>query len=305
MTAQGDKFCLRWNDFEKNISSSFRELKEDKDFFDVTIACDDNQIQGHKVILSACSPFFRSVLKKNPHQHPLLYLKGVKYEEILLVLNFMYHGEVNVAQDELNSFLTVAEDLQVKGLTQNQSKPSQPSCRPVEESSSIKRYRVEDDQSSRSMKQPSRTKPSYTQTPLPITEKFQTRKEIQEISPYIKTEAPVVLDEDTSQQLVESSDYQTEQGYEYDQSYQEDTIMYQEGEMQMNMEQMDNTQDLNESWDGNLLQFPCEYCEKVFRNKRAYYNHVNKHKGKTYCHLCSKTLSTVSNLKAHMAQVHQ
>jgi len=58
MTAQGEKFCLRWNDFEKNISSSFRELKEDKDFFDVTIACDDNQIQGHKVILSACSPFF-------------------------------------------------------------------------------------------------------------------------------------------------------------------------------------------------------------------------------------------------------
>ena len=122
----GEKFCLRWNDFEKNISSSFRELKEDKDFFDVTLACDESQIQAHKVILSACSPFFRSVLKKNPHQHPLLYLKGVKYEEILLVLNFMYHGEVNVAQDELNSFLSVAEDLQVKGyLRTSQSQADQ------------------------------------------------------------------------------------------------------------------------------------------------------------------------------------
>jgi len=116
-----EKFCLRWNDFETNISSAFRELRDDKDFFDVTLACDDEQIQAHKVILSACSPFFRNVLRRNPHQHPLLYLKGVKYTDLQSVLNFMYHGEVNVAQEELNSFLAVAEDLRVKGLTQNQS----------------------------------------------------------------------------------------------------------------------------------------------------------------------------------------
>jgi len=116
-----EKFCLRWNDFESNISSAFRELRDDKDFFDITLACDDEQIQAHKVILSACSPFFRNVLRRNPHQHPLLYLKGVKYTDLQSVLNFMYHGEVNVAQEELNSFLAVAEDLKVKGLTQNQS----------------------------------------------------------------------------------------------------------------------------------------------------------------------------------------
>jgi len=118
-----EKFCLRWNDFETNISSAFRDLREDKDFFDVTLACDDEQIQAHKVILSACSPFFRNILHKNPHPHPLLYLKGVKYIDIQAVLNFMYHGEVNVAQEELNTFLAVAEDLRVKGLTQNQAEP--------------------------------------------------------------------------------------------------------------------------------------------------------------------------------------
>merc|ERR1712233_242821 len=119
-----EKFCLRWNDFENNISSAFRELRDDKDFFDVTLACDDEQIQAHKVILSACSPFFRQILRRNVHQHPLLYLKGVKYTDIQSVLNFMYHGEVNVAQENLNSFLAVAEDLKVKGLTQNKSGPS-------------------------------------------------------------------------------------------------------------------------------------------------------------------------------------
>ena len=116
-----EKFCLRWNDFENNISNAFRELRDDKDFFDVTLACDDDQMQAHKVILSACSPFFRNILRRNHHQHPLLYLKGVKYSDLQSVLNFMYHGEVNIAQDELNSFLAVAEDLKVKGLTQNQS----------------------------------------------------------------------------------------------------------------------------------------------------------------------------------------
>ena len=117
--AAAEKFCLRWNDFESNISVAFRELREEKDFFDVTLACEDSQVSAHKVILSACSPFFRNVLRKNPHQHPLLYLKGVKYQEMLSVLNFMYQGEVNVAQEELNSFLAVAEELRVKGLTQN------------------------------------------------------------------------------------------------------------------------------------------------------------------------------------------
>ena len=116
-----EKFCLRWNDFESNISLAFRELRDEKDFFDVTIACEDEQVNAHKVILSACSPFFRDILRRNPHQHPLLYLSGVKLVDLQSVLNFMYHGEVSVAQEELNSFLAVAEDLKVKGLTQGKS----------------------------------------------------------------------------------------------------------------------------------------------------------------------------------------
>jgi len=75
-------------------------------------------LQAHKVILSACSPFFRNVLRRHSHQNPLLYLKGVRYTDLQAVLNFMYHGEVNVAQEDLNSFLAVAEELKVKGLSQ-------------------------------------------------------------------------------------------------------------------------------------------------------------------------------------------
>merc|ERR1712013_787196 len=113
-------FCLRWNDFESNIGVAFRELREDQEFFDVTLACDEDQIQAHMVILSACSPFFRRILQRNPHPHPVLYLKGVKLSNLQSILDFMYHGEVNLTQEDLNLFLKVAEELKVKGLTQKQ-----------------------------------------------------------------------------------------------------------------------------------------------------------------------------------------
>jgi len=296
-----EKFCLRWNDFEKNIISSFKDIKDDEDFLDVTIACDGDQIKAHKVILSACSPFFRTVLKRNPHQHPLLYLKGVKHEHLVLVLNFMYHGEVNVAQDELNSFLAVSEDLQVKGLTQSESSHSQSdSTREFKSHETVRRdkplHSAPAPQLNRQMKYQKPRPHGQVQSDSQI-EKFTDRKDIYEVQ-QIKTENVSELQcpdtvEAASQQLVEATDYQ-EESYEYDQTYHVEDQNY-----------MMQEQDLNQGWNEDQLQYPCEYCEKVFRNKRSYYNHVNKHKGKTYCHLCSKTLSTVSNLKAHLSQVHQ
>jgi len=121
----GEKFCLKWNEFQTNIASTLREIRADKEFFDVTLACEDEgqQVQAHKVVLAVCSPFFRALLQRNPHDRPLIYLKGVKYGDLAAVLNFMYHGEVNVAQEELNNFLMVADELKVKGLSQTVSCP--------------------------------------------------------------------------------------------------------------------------------------------------------------------------------------
>lgn len=144
-----EKFCLRWNDFESNISSAFRDLRSQKDFFDVTLAVDDDPrhaLQAHKVILSACSPFFRNALLAQAAASPLagmvapmIYLRGVTYEDLKHVLDFMYHGEVNVAQDDLNSFLAVAEDLKIKGLTQNEGGGAPTPARSFKASSAAKR----------------------------------------------------------------------------------------------------------------------------------------------------------------------
>ena len=80
------------------------------------------EIQVHRVILSACSSFFRNLLRRLPHHHPYVYLRGIKLSELQSIVNFVYNGEVNVAQDDLNSFLSLAEDLKIKGLTQCQGR---------------------------------------------------------------------------------------------------------------------------------------------------------------------------------------
>ena len=117
-----EKFCVNWNDFQENISSSFRDMREDLDLADVTLACDDRkQFLAHKFVLSASSPLFKEILCNNKHPHPLIYLKGVKSGALEHVLDFLYRGEVNIYQERLNDFLAAAEDLELKGLTGQQS----------------------------------------------------------------------------------------------------------------------------------------------------------------------------------------
>lgn len=119
MGAADEQFCLRWNDFQQCIKSTFQDLRDENDFMDVTISCDGEQVKAHKVILSACSVTFKTLLKKNPAQHPVIVLWDVSPRDLAAILDFMYHGEVNVKQDHLNSFLAVAERLRVRGLCQN------------------------------------------------------------------------------------------------------------------------------------------------------------------------------------------
>ncbi|XP_050739822.1 protein bric-a-brac 2-like isoform X7 [Eriocheir sinensis] len=116
------QFCLRWNNFHSNITSAFESLRDDEDFVDITLACEGRQIKAHKMVLSACSPYFRSLLKGNPCQHPIVFLKDVTFANLTSILDFMYHGEVNVSHNELATFLKTAEALKVRGLAEDEKK---------------------------------------------------------------------------------------------------------------------------------------------------------------------------------------
>ena len=110
-----EKFCLKWNDFQENVNTAFADLRKDSDFTDVTLACQDgHQIEAHKVILAASSPFFQNLFKKNKHAHPLIYMRGMNAEDLLSIVDFLYHGEANIYQENLDSFLNIAEELNGK-----------------------------------------------------------------------------------------------------------------------------------------------------------------------------------------------
>jgi len=327
-----EKFCLRWNDFENNISSAFKELRDDKSFFDVTLACDDEQIQAHKVILSACSPFFRNILRRNPHQHPLLYLKGVKYSDLQSVLNFMYHGEVNVAQEELNSFLAVAEDLRIKGLTQNHSenpsKSGRKSLNPTIPPPQKVQSRLPD-------RDPHAKRPFQDQAPQP-TFSQSADDDIQEVVP-VKSEpkeAPPVIIPPTQahqpQQVYSTITPQVnsqsqalatpeDQVMGYDDSYEdygqygedtsfEDGVIAQGGnanskvwrdEVEQKIESMYQKQS-----DGGFACMMCGYFNKLKQNMQK---HVETHIDTPgyLCNYCFRHFKTKNSLNTHTSQKHR
>ena len=131
MSAFGEKFCLKWNNFQQNIATSYRELREAQDFSDVTLVCEeDQQIKAHRVILSAFSPIFMSILKTNKHSHPLIYMRNIKIKDLIAIVDFMYHGEVNIYQKDLDSFLASAEDLKLTGLSGGEPEDFKPMLTP-------------------------------------------------------------------------------------------------------------------------------------------------------------------------------
>jgi len=306
-----EKFCLRWNDFESNISVAFRELRDDKDFFDVTLACDDEQIQAHKVILSACSPFFRTVLRRNPHAHPLLYLKGVKFSDLQSVLNFMYHGEVNVAQEELNSFLAVAEELRVKGLTQNQSSKKQESSFPAP-SPKLAPSRIPDREPPPPPKRP-RPAPvlQSNQHSLPPPED----DDIQEVVP-VKSEpreAPLVQQnqaQPAAQEMYSHALQAAEEGEYGGEEQYEDYGQY-EGEGYDAQEGGDGNKGLLESMIAKMddgVGFVCLVCQKVVLHKGNLKKHIaSMHIGESpqECQLCGKSFKNLNSLQNHTSIHHR
>ena len=113
-----EKFCLRWNDFQMNASNAFNKLRKDKDFLDITLVSEDGEhISAHKVVLSASSDFFRDTLKKAGHTNPMIFLSGFHSKTLQAVLDYVYNGEVNLFQEEIDLFLESAQKLKIEGLT--------------------------------------------------------------------------------------------------------------------------------------------------------------------------------------------
>ena len=118
-----EKFSLKWNDFHSNVSKSFEMLRNEEYLQDVTLVSDDDfQVKAHKLVLSASSSYFKNIFTKNIQPNILLCLEGTTKNDLQNILDYIYHGEVQIFQDNLNRFLNIAQRLKLEGLLEESNK---------------------------------------------------------------------------------------------------------------------------------------------------------------------------------------
>lgn len=116
------EFCLRWNNYQLNLLSVFEQLLEKQLFVDVTLCCEGGySVKAHKIVLSACSPYFQALFNDTPCDHPIVILKDVQWSDLKSILSFMYKGEIHVSQDQIGPLLKLAELLKIRGLSEEQT----------------------------------------------------------------------------------------------------------------------------------------------------------------------------------------
>ena len=141
INTMSEKVSLKWIDYQSNFNRSLAEFRNQTDHSDVTLITDDMvKFSAHKIILSSCSNMFKFIFKDSAHANPLLYLGGVSSVNLGFVLDYMYHGEVSLFQEQLDSFLESAQKLEVEGLL-NDNKDNEKISKPDE---SIPDLNIED-----------------------------------------------------------------------------------------------------------------------------------------------------------------
>ena len=112
-----EKYSLTWHTYSDHLKSMMKELMMNEDFSDVTLVTEDKkQIQANIHILSACSPAFKDILKKDKNSSPIVYLRGIQYSELESIMQFIYLGEATFYEERMDEFLSVAKSLEIKEL---------------------------------------------------------------------------------------------------------------------------------------------------------------------------------------------
>ena len=256
-----EKISITWNDFIENTTESFGLLRKEEDFFDVTLVSDDQkQLSAHKLILSACSGFFKSVLKNNPHSHPLLYLNGVSSSNLSLILDYIYNGVVQMGEDKIQSFMNVAQKLGLKGL---QVEPKKERVLSNEKS----KFNVLDflDEKSKSVQEDVKNKMIDNDSDDDGNElNISLSEELEEVI----DEEELCIKSGTKKFKMLYSDLE-----EIDKMVVKDGNTYKCGVCGRNSRDRSNVRRHVETHvDG--LAYPCEYCPKSLKTKNAHYMHI-------------------------------
>ncbi|XP_053605816.1 modifier of mdg4-like [Plodia interpunctella] len=288
------QFSLRWNNYVTHVTEAFNTLRFENDLVDVTLYCDGGKIKAHKMLLSACSSYFKQIFKENPCQHPVVIFRNFKYEDLNAIINFMYHGEVNIFQEQLESFLITAELLEVKGLTDN-----------AEEEPSKAHIRMSDaslDLSSKSSRVTEETVPVPIVMDEPIN--LATMQSVRDEYIPQTNVAQNIPDQDTEAieivqpQISKIEETVTTRSKAAERAVTED--------MQVD-NQSTSAEDLSEKSnpESDLAKFRCQLCPKGFKHPTSLTLHKDSHAGKTQCPVCHRSFSRSYDMRSHLQRIHQ
>ncbi|KAJ8726388.1 hypothetical protein PYW07_001086 [Mythimna separata] len=293
------QFSLRWNNYVSHVTEAFNVLRFENDLVDVTLCCDGGKIKAHKMLLSACSSYFKQIFKENPCQHPVIIFRNFKFEDLNAIINFMYHGEVNIFQEQLESFLITAELLEVKGLTDN-----------MEDESSKSQLRITDnislDLSSKSSRMTEDIVPVLSDEPINLATMQSSREEYIP-QPLTMTNTPNKSNAEHENGIVE----QQPEGSKSDENVKlkvppVPSTSSSSEEMQVDT-QTTSVEDLSEksNSESELAKFRCQLCPKGFKHPTSLTLHKDSHAGKTQCPVCHRSFSRSYDMRSHLQRIHQ
>ncbi|XP_034235601.1 protein tramtrack, beta isoform-like isoform X2 [Thrips palmi] len=336
----GGQVCLKWNSFHSSLTSGFKTLWEENGLVDVTLASDGQCIQAHKLILSACSPFFREVFKSNPCQHPVIILQDTHFSELESLLCFVYKGEVNIDEENLPALLRAAETLQIRGLAgaseqvQNElgSITSEIEEVPVDESSPPSKRSKESPPSKPWQPHYSRTKKrsgsrnSARNAPISVETVLETTlahspDRVPKLEPM---DHDLEIDGDATPSLLDAVDEDSntalflgpvmEMKISHDRVSASDTGQSNDGPFfsaEKNLQSLELNQVFNclkaPKKDNLLLPFPCPFCERTYTSwgfRRRHIKAMHTHSERLSCKWCLLVMETHADWQKHVSAVH-
>lgn len=314
-------YSLRWNNYQRHLVTAFDSLLSTQDFVDVTLGCEGKKLPAHKMLLSACSPYFKDLLKDNVCGHPIIVLRDVNYSDMKCLLQFIYNGEVNVLQEQLDSFLRTAESLQILGLTNSEAGHNSDkevpdavhnnggSCSsPMNRKRSLQKNNVSYDLLQIDHKN---SNLDFEKDKSHLPEKMAKLDDSSDDT-NIKHELIELTDDETGDRECYEEGMDADSDLAGGGFYEEDHVkdnLVNGGQYNSSANQTIPVEGTPEFYDCAFADgrsgWQCSLCERTFSHIGSTKQHMAVHQGRTTCPVCAKVFNRVTDMKTHCKTTHK
>ena len=274
-------------------------MKEAQELLDVTLACEDETIDVHKVLLSASSPFFRNVLMKTKQNNPFIYMKGIKFEYLKRIVDFIYNGEAFIAAKDLDKFLEAAQELEITGLATDEDGQNETSEEMTD--NRTKKKPLPEKTKSKSKEKFKVKQEKIEQVVIPMENQDADKEKEDEVTiPMENQNAEQINEDEITISLENEEDDSKTHILKQDVkiNIDDETIRELTKEIEKNMETVENS--------AGHKMIKCKFCGKELKKKSKASDHIETHLDQFSfpCEFCSKSLTTRKGLKSHIVYNH-